>query len=323
MKILAACPNEDFALGVFCKRAFEALKHNTVVFDLKQKDFTGSLLSSKKRRVNDNLIETVMEHRPDFLFVTKGADLLPDTIKTIHNSGVVTANWFPDDPYAFEESKKIAAAYDFYFTNDSALIPAYKEAGQPNIYFLPFCCDPEVHKKEHLSEEDKIKYASDISFVGQWNKVRQELLEKAAAFDIKVYGPGWHKRVKKNSPLYGKVFEPVYISELAKVYSASSIVLNIHLWYRSYTHGVNMRLFEASGCAAFQVCDFQEQISDNFIPDKEVVVFRNEEEFVDVCRRFLSDKESAKQIGEASQKRAYSDHTYEKRMKQVIDICSG
>ena len=323
MRILIACPDEEFTLGSFCRRAFEALGHKTLTFDIKQKENTGALLSSRKRRVNAGLLEAVSEFRPDFLFVTNGLEIMPETIGAIRKSGVVAANWFPDDPYAFEESKKIAPSYDFYFTNDSALLPAYKEAGQRNAYFLPFCCEPQVHKRIQLTQEEKGKYGAEISFIGQWNKVRQRLLERVATFDLKVYGPGWIKRVKKDSPLCGKLFEPVHPGELPKVYSASVIVLNIHLWFGGFTHGVNMRLFEAAGCAVCQICDFQEQIPELFVPEKEVVIFRNESELTQTVKRLLADRGKVSEIGAEAQLRAYRDHTYEVRMREVLDICGG
>lgn len=155
MRILVACPDEEFALGSFCRRAFEALGHKTLTFDLKQKENSGGLLASRKRRMNAGLVEAVSEFRPDFLFVTKGLDILHDTLSAVRKAGVVAANWFPDDPYAFEESKKVAPSYDFYFTNDSALLPAYAEAGQKNVHFLPFCCEPQVHKRVQLTQEEK------------------------------------------------------------------------------------------------------------------------------------------------------------------------
>lgn len=323
MKILVVCPAEEFASGNFCTKAFEALGHKTLIFDLEQKESSGGILSSRKKRLNAGLIDAVSEFRPDLLFVTKGLGILPETVSAIRKEGVVTVNWFPDDPHAFEESKKIAPFYDFYFTNDSALIPDYREAGQKNIHFLPFCCDPLVHKKVQLPEEEKKKYGAEISFVGQWNKPRQKLLETLADFDLKVFGPGWGKRVKKGSPLYGKVFDPVYVAEVAKVYSASAVVLNIHLWFGSFTHGVNVCLFEAAGCAACQVCDFQEQIPELFLPEKEVVIFRSESELVQLVKRLTADKEKVSEIGANAQVRAYRDHTYEKRMREVLDICGG
>jgi spore maturation protein CgeB len=323
LRILIACQNEEFTSGSFCRQAFEALGHKTLTFDLKVQGDSGGLLASKKKRVNAGLVEAVSEFRPDLLFVTGGLEILPETVGAVRKGGVVTANWFPSDPYEFEESKKIAPSYDFYFTSDSALISAYKEVGQKNIHFLPFCCEPHFHKKVQLTEEEKKKYSAEISFVGQCNKPRQKLLETLADFDLKVFGAGWVKRVKKGSPLYGKVFDPVYPAELPKVYSASAIVLNIHFWFGCFTHGVNVRLFEAAGCAACQICDFQEQIPQLFLPEKEVIIFRTESELVQLAQRLVPARDSASEIGAHAQARAYRDHTYEIRMREVLDICGG
>jgi Uncharacterized protein conserved in bacteria len=55
-------------------------------------------------------------------------------------------------------------------------------------------------------------------------------------------------------------------------------------------------------------------------PDKESVVFRSPEEIPELIERYLRDEKERRRIAEASQKRAYSDHTLEKRVRKLLEI---
>jgi spore maturation protein CgeB len=55
-------------------------------------------------------------------------------------------------------------------------------------------------------------------------------------------------------------------------------------------------------------------------PGKEIVVFRSPEEIPELVERYLRDEKERRRIAEASQKRAYNDHTLEKRVRKLLEI---
>ncbi len=321
MRILLVTSPAPYRLGWYCRRALERLGHSVEIFDFDKKSFPPW---RSQAILNEKLIEAVSRNRPDLLFVTKGKNIFPETISTIKEIyKVTTANWWPDDPYGLDLSKKLAPAYDYYFTNDSALIDDYRASGAENVYFLPFGCDCEVHRKVSLTEEEKRNYGSDICFVGQWNKVREDVLENLIGFDLKVWGPGWRKKVRKGSKLRMKVHgtgKGLYGEEMVKVYNAGKIILNIHLWFGENEDGINMRLFEATGCGAFLLSDWKKEIPELFDIGGEIACYSSVSDLRRSIEYYLDNDGNREAIAEKGQERSYRDHTYLHRMEETLRI---
>ncbi|MCD5391065.1 glycosyltransferase [candidate division NPL-UPA2 bacterium] len=321
MRILVATPPTPYRLGWYCQRALEKLGHSVEIFDFDRKFFPPW---KSQFKLNQRLIERVSQSQPDIIFVTKGKNILPETISAIRQKHkLIAMNWWPDDPYGFPFSKRIAPYYDYYFTNDSALINGYKKAGAKNVHFLPFACDPEIHRRIHLSDGERESLSSDICFVGQWNPIRQEVLENLTDFDLKVWGPGWKKKVGKRSKLRKKIFgtdSGPYGEDMIKIYSSAKIVLNIHLWFGENEDGINMRLFEATGCGAFLLSDWKKEIPELFDVGGEIACYSSVSDLRRSIEYYLNNDRKRQAIAEKGQERSYRDHTYLHRMEEALRI---
>lgn len=318
MNLLLVTSYHKGRLGWFCHRAFEKLGVETSIFNYDQK----FLFSYRYGVINKRLVDVVRREKPDVLFVTKGKCIFPETVEKIKSKfGVLTCNWWPDDPLDFKASLKKAACYDFYFTNDKDTIGDYKEAGIRNVNFLPFGCDEEVHKSLELKDEEKELYRSDVCFIGQWSLHREKMLEKLAGnLNLKVWGQTWEKKIGKDSKLRECLMgRSVYADEMVKAYAGAKICLNI--WKRD--HGVNMRLFEIAGCGGFQIADLKGVTDDVFTKEKEVV-FLNDYKGIEEKVKFYLNKDTERAgIARQSQARAYLEHTYVNRMSQFLNIIGG
>jgi spore maturation protein CgeB len=322
VKILLVTPSAPYRLGWYCRQALEGLGHAVGIFDFDRKFFPPW---RSETILNRRLIQAVSQGKPDIVFVTKGKNIFPKTILALKEScKLIAMNWWPDDPYGFEFSKGIASCYDYYFTNDSGLIDDYLAAGAKKVHFLPFGCNPEVHRRVPLTGEEETAYRSDLCFVGQWSPLREEVLEGLSDFNLKVWGPGWKKRVRRGSKLRGKVRgsdDGLGGKEMVKAYNATKIVLNIHLWFKSGREdGVNMRLFEAAGCRSFQLSDWKKEIPTLFRVGKEMACYKDGEELRQLIEHYLPNEEERETMARRGQKRAYSEHTYLHRMQQIMEI---
>ena len=83
-------------------------------------------------------------------------------------------------------------------------------------------------------------------------------------------------------------------------------------------HGVNNTLFEAAGCGTFQICDERPTLQEFFKPGEELVTFCSRKELVEKIRYYLGRDEERKQIGTRAAERAHREHTYEKRLTQML-----
>ncbi len=185
-----------------------------------------------------------------------------------------------------------------------------------------------LHKRIQLSREEYEEYGSDICFAGTVSEGRIKVLEALSDFNLKVWFPRMvfsfdeKSRIKKNklpssSPIYSKFTDrAVWNEELVKVYNASKIVLNIH----SPQTVPIMRDFEVTGCGAFLLTDYARSLETMFTPGEEIIFYKNIEELKDKVKFYLSHPQEREDIARKGKLRAYRDHTYARRMEELISF---
>jgi spore maturation protein CgeB len=82
----------------------------------------------------------------------------------------------------------------------------------------------------------------------------------------------------------------------------------------------NMRLFEATGVGTLLLTDSKRNLGDLFVPGEEVVSYRTAEECAELIRHYVERPGERDLIAAAGQRRALRDHTYRRRMEQLIEI---
>jgi spore maturation protein CgeB len=232
----------------------------------------------------------------------------------------------------FETYMDFGPCYDYSFTSGTDALVRYKEAGNGNGYWLPFACDPEIHRKASLTDEELRKYKSDISFVGTCYKERIEVLERLVDFDLGIWGPGWEK-LPAQSPLCkcvrGGALQP---QEWAKVASASKIGLNI-LGYQCDIPGLavdkercrmaNTRLFELFACGILQMVSPRADVLSLFKDGEHFCGYPDDEGLNELVRKYLDDPRERSRIAQNGQKEVLEKHTYRHRIEEMFSIIQG
>ena len=265
-------------------------------------------------KVNKKLKETLREAQPDYMLTVKGESILPSTLNFIREElGIKTILWYPDDPNWFNGfTKHIAPHYDYVFTASQKAMPRYDKLGVKHVHFLPFACEPTVHKKVDLFPEEKERFESDISLVGTYYPRRRKILKKISNYNVNIYGPYWRLFVRKKN-----IHKSVWGPNMVKVFNASKIILDIYdpnvLQYQ-----VSARTFEVTGSAAFLLTEWAPGIADLFVPGKEVVCYKDEFELRELLNYYLDSNEKRREIANRGQERAYKDHTLDQRMAYLV-----
>jgi spore maturation protein CgeB len=133
---------------------------------------------------------------------------------------------------------------------------------------------------------------------------------------------------KRNFCLQHKnnLHEPVTDDYLIELYSRSQISLGFlevfdnHDPSKTIIQHLHLREFEAPMCGALLFTGYTEELNEMFVPDKEVVVYRNEHELVDKAKYYLSHPNEAEIIRINGRKRALSNHTYHLRFSYLFKI---
>jgi spore maturation protein CgeB len=260
-----------------------------------------------------------LKTKPDLFLSVKGEVVQPETVNWFREElGAKTALWYPDDPRFFDSLVKyVAPSYDYVFTASEKALERYREIGVHKAYYLPFACEPDVHKRLNLKDEERKKYGNDVVFVGTYNPKRGKVIERLNrfnSFNLAVYGPYW-KLFKRGRNFHGGV----YGFEMVRVFNTAKIVLNIHV-ESDLAYKPNMRVFEAAGCGSFLLTDVPSGIEKLFDVDSEIVCYQDERELVELINYFLSASEEREEIALRAQKRAYKEHTYEQRLRKLLKI---
>ena len=98
--------------------------------------------------------------------------------------------------------------------------------------------------------------------------------------------------------------------------------ININLVNGNAETGLNMRHFEITAAGGFMLCHAQPELTDNFVPDKECVVFHDEEELLQKIEYYLEHPDERVAIALAGQRRTLSQHLYRHRLERVIQVLS-
>lgn len=279
-------------------------------------------LSSVLTKINQELRRKVLECCPDVVFVFKGMEIFPDTLKWIRDQGIKLVNYNPDNPFIFSgrgsgnaNIRPSLPFYDFHYTyNHSVKDRIENDYGIPAI-LLPFGFE--------ISEETfQISFAEQevlrTCFLGNPDKYRASFMMGLAdkGVEIDVYGHGWekfvdHKRIGVNEA----VFETDFWRTLRKY----RIQLNIMRPHNPDSH--NMRSFEIPGIGGIQLAPNTPDHCLYFEPGEEIFLYSDNES----CHKQILELMSlsageASGIRQASRSRSLgSGYSYRDRAAQVFD----
>jgi len=264
------------------------------------------------------LLQVATSRHYDLIFVLKGETIYPSTLSRIRqrHKGLII-NWMGDEPRNFANIRNAFPHYDIVFLIDRGWVEAVQQLGYRSVH-LPYGCDPEVHRKVTLTEAERLWFNSDVCYVGRRDEREGWLAQLISnSHTIKIWGYGWDKTPLSTlrPHIAGSALNE---EEMVKAFNAAKIVLNLQP--TQTITGVNYKIFEIAGCGAFQLTDFKPEVPEMYEPGKEIVCFRSLDELRELIERYLRDERERRRIAEAAQKRAYSDHTLEKRARKLLEV---
>ena len=111
------------------------------------------------------------------------------------------------------------------------------------------------------------------------------------------------------------------LTEMPLVFANSNINLNITM--RPIATGLSLRVYDVCGCGGFLLTNWQEELPELYDPGVEAEYFTSEEELIDKAGYYLENDEARDKIAKAGFMRTLNDHTYDKRIAEMIRMVSG
>lgn len=115
---------------------------------------------------------------------------------------------------------------------------------------------------------------------------------------------------------------PVFGYEMYQLLSKAKICFNIHGEVAEKCAG-NIRLFEATGLGSCLVTDWKDNVTDLFVPDKEIITYKSIDECIEKVKWLNAHPNERDSIAKAGQQRTLTEHTFEKRCIAVKEIITA
>ncbi|MCM1037843.1 MAG: glycosyltransferase [Ruminococcus sp.] len=159
-------------------------------------------------------------------------------------------------------------------------------------------------------------YMKHQFFYRKLTNIERTLLLQTLAeqYDLRLYtGP------EEEVPEGIRRFPPVdYLSDAFKVFYSSKINLNITL--RCIESGVPLRIFDIMSVGGFVLSNYQQEMTELFEEDKEIVLFRTPEEMLEKADYYLHHDKERIRIGINGYKKVKECYSYGCQMQKLIAI---
>lgn len=272
----------------------------------------------QKRSFCNELLSRVREahgRQPLDIFFSylSGNWVYPDVIQEIGALGILTINFGFDDttkfwgfktPHGLSGNADIAPKFDVCITSQRSIdVAKYFYVGS-NPLFLPPAANSDIHPNID-KQKDPV-----VSFIGQKTKLRKKIINQLAraGINIAVYGSGWPSG-------------PVSRAEKETILSRS--LINLGMGYIDDDErlvGFKQRDFEATLAGGLYITTYNPDLEDCFLPDREIVFYRDAADLIVKLRYYLSHPEEAVQVGMAGRGRVLRDHDWTHRFGHLLSL---
>lgn len=210
-------------------------------------------------------------------------------------------------------------SFDLIVSSLPHYVTMFKSWGIPSEY-LPLGFEPTV-----LRTITKIAAPYDAVHIGGYSSIhdeRNKVLE-AAAKSVKMDFWGYGiDRLGANSPILKNYHGQVWGHDMFTVLYNSKITTTKHITSIAANYSNNMTLYEATGCGCMLITDLKDNLHELFKIGAEIETYSSGGELAEKITYYLAHEDERKRIAQAGQSRTLRDHTYEKRMRKLMEIIS-
>ena len=293
-------------------RALERLQAGVSVFNLQAKP--GLLERFRAGDLPRRLERAIDEADPELVVVLGGDPLDEPLVERLRGrSRARWINWLPDDLRSVVTATATARPYDAIYAIGTDVAGEVAERLGRTVDVLRNAADPSVYRPVRTKDQ----YRANVVFAGTATPRRERLLSELIEFGLAIWGPGWRKTSLRDYCRGEAANTDAYV----KAYGGASVAINIH---HVAVEGdfpeaaCNMRLFELAAMGLPQVVDERGDLARCFVPEREVMTFREPHHLKAAVRDLLEDPAQADRLGECARNRLLQDHTWMHRMRTLL-----
>jgi len=336
MKILLVGSNFSYAIERFYVKYLTALGVDInhypapdIVFNYHSRNIFNKILFKTKintgyKPVNVELVRIAESYQPDVIWIFKGMEIYPDTLKLLRQKKFRLANYNPDHPFIITSvgsgNKNVTNSvglFDLHFCYHNSLRTEIEQKFHIPTVFLPF-----AYETSDLVYTDPaaVQEINRVCFQGNPDRYRAGIIELLSknGFGVDVYGIGWQKMGVTSLPgvsVYGIASR----AEFWRKNQEYRLQLNLFRFYNVGSH--NMRTFEIPAVGGIELTTYSDEQASFFDEGKEIFFFRNNEGLIEQVRRILEmPAEQVAAVRAAARKRSLeSGYTFADRANTVFN----
>lgn len=272
--------------------------------------------------INDKLRRKVDEFSPDIIWVFRGMEIFPETLKYFHSKGIKLVNFNPDHPFIYNRGtgnrnvRKSVSCFDMHLCYHRPLMQYIQEQYGIECHELPFGYELNDHTYETACQAEEIPR---VAFIGTYDLIRRRHIESLlkAGIPVDVFGDLWESRMAKHPNL--KIFGPVYGAEFWVKTRQYRIQLNVYKEHNVGAH--NRRTFEVPCVGGIMLEPSQSDADKYFDPEQEMFVYRSMDDMVAKAKMLLSmsGTEISDVRGQARNRSLEGKYSYQDRTTIVLE----
>ena len=280
----------------------------------------------------ESLMELIHRFNPELVLIIKGIGVQEEWIDALKQHNILTVIWYPDvDDKIPEWVVPLARKVDFFFTMAEGWIGEWKKQGVEHISWLSQGFEPSFFSHRGITPYERETYQSDITFIGNIDSTKLYLSRRYRlsriikdGFQLKWWGQRLGRKPVNIPVIFSKLGRSyggrsVYFQDFAKIVQCSKLFLAFDA-VPQVRKSMSARMYTAIGCGAFYLCQYVDGMEEVFVPDKEIVTFRDDDEMIDKIRYYLPREDKRREIAGNGQRRILAEYTYQHRLNEMMDI---
>ena len=312
-------------------RALQELGHAVVQLDSLPFLLRGPrLLAGVQRRLlvgpniiayNRALLAAATKARADLVWIDSGLFVQPRTLREIRAAtGALLVHYHSDNIDYERRWYRLylagAPLYDLHVTTNEGNIPYLCQIGAPKVVRGEFGFDPGLHRPVELSDDDRERFGSDLTFIGHWEPTTEAYLLalREAGFSLRVWGGEWYQARDPQLQTTKVIYGEDYVKALA---AAKICLCFLSKWNRNQSAG---RTFEIPAIGRFLLAERTADHLGYYAEGWEADFFAGRDALLAKVRFYLDHAERREAIAAAGHQRCLtSGYTHRDRVRQILE----
>ncbi len=279
-------------------------------------------LSKILTKINKFLLDKVENEHYDLIWVFKGMEILPETLKKLKIKTGKLINYNPDNPFIFSGKgsgnhnvTNSISLFDLHLTYDAWVKEKIENEFKIKTEMLTFGFDDTAVQNLDLYSGEEVLA---VCFLGNPDAYRATIIYALLdnGIEVHLYGNDWSKFVKHEIAV---IHNPVYGLEFYKTLRKYRVQLNIMRVHNLNSH--NMRSMEIPGVGGVMLAPQTADHLSFFKVNEEIFVYYNEQSLAEEAKRILiTDKMVIDKLREEARKKVLEQFTYKIQTKRILSL---